>query len=152
LRPNACAVSRLLNPRQEPVGHGVVIYENTLGGRVAVTPWDATVAPTHLTQRQAQFVRLVAWLGRGTSAGRVAGGAWLMPQFFIAKGGWRAIVWNGCPDAVQEMEIEAPGGKGGITSAMHLDAEGGRHPVTVRGRRLLFRTPVMQWECVAING
>ena len=145
------AISRLLNPHQEPVGQGIVVFENALGGRIAVAPRDAAVAPAHFTQRHAQFVRLLAWLGCGKSTGCVAGGAWLMPQFFIADGQWRAIVWNGCPDAIREMEITAPGGKGKAFSAMHLDAEGGLHPAVIKGRHLLFRCPVMQWECMVVN-
>ena len=34
-------VSRLLDPKQREVGHGVVVSENELGGRVAICPWDA---------------------------------------------------------------------------------------------------------------
>ncbi|MEW6287580.1 MAG: hypothetical protein AB1509_15260 [Chloroflexota bacterium] len=83
LAPEAQIVSQLLDPRQNPVGHGAFTFENSLGGRVAVVPWDASVSETPMmdTYRAEQLRALVRWLARDAETGSVSGGAWLVPQF-----------------------------------------------------------------------
>jgi hypothetical protein len=94
-------VSELRDPQQRPVGHGLCLFENALGGRVMSVPWRASdpFYTTSLTvQRWAQMTKALDWLARGRSLGRVEGGAWLVPQFLNGSSVWRGGIWNASPD------------------------------------------------------
>jgi len=67
--PAAREVSLLRGYRWERTGHGIMLFENALGGRVAVLPFDgnerAFTTPSHLNwTRQAQLIDILEWLGR----------------------------------------------------------------------------------------
>ena len=153
--PGARVVSILKNPRHEPVGHGVYVFENSLGGRVGVVPWTALWSgrPMELmlsVQRYAQLQKILAWLGRGGTCGHVTGGAWLTPQFMTDGQLWRGIVWNVNPDAAHELVVHPPSGMGAVTRAVHGDVDGERHGVKVVNNRLTFKKPLHQWETVVL--
>ena len=80
-------ISDLRGPTQQIVGQGAFVYENALGGRVAVVPWDASVDTTPMmdVHRATQIRRIVAWLAGPESAGWVEGGPWLVPQFLRSQ-------------------------------------------------------------------
>ena len=78
LVPGARMISRLRDYHHRPTGHGVIVYENKLGGRTAVVPFDSQattyqiggIPTTPLTSpsfinlaRAAQIVALLDWLG-----------------------------------------------------------------------------------------
>jgi hypothetical protein len=77
--PGARIISRLRDFEGRRTGHGVVLFENSLGGRVAVLPFDGQVrevfslgvgfpplaSPSFLCYtRQAQWRDVLEWLGR----------------------------------------------------------------------------------------
>ncbi|MDD5705208.1 MAG: hypothetical protein PHR35_04740 [Kiritimatiellae bacterium] len=148
-------ISRLLNPTHQRVGHGAYVFENHLGGRVGVVPWSAiwTGAPMeeHMTvQRHAQLEDVLRWLDHGRTCGHVAGGPWLVPQFFTDGSLWRGIIWNIGGDAVREMRVHPPEGMGAIRRAVHCDGQGNRRTAAVRDNVLTFEAPVHQWEAVTV--
>ena len=70
----------------ELLGHGQVIFENSLGGRVAIVPWLANTGlhgtKTEMNvQRATQLAKTLTWLASGNHPGSVEGGPWLIPQF-----------------------------------------------------------------------
>jgi hypothetical protein len=80
----ARAISRLVDPDREPVQPGFVLYENALGGRVAVCPYDICtngVAQWFLNwHRKRQFEGIARWLFRGAVPLMVAGGTYAVPM------------------------------------------------------------------------
>lgn len=155
LLPGAQPVSRLLDPKGREVGHGVVVYENARGGRVAVCPWDANASPDGAggqrnVQRAAQIDRLIAWLARGQRLGRAWGSPWLVSQFLNEGEQWRGVVWNASPDAAPRLHLELPQGMT-LRRAVQIDAAGQRHPAGWDGTTLHLAHLLHQWECVVLT-
>lgn len=72
-RPGAREISRLKGFTGQFTGHGVVLFENNLGGRVAVYPFDpmesavaqGMLSPSFINwTRQAQLKAVLEWLGK----------------------------------------------------------------------------------------
>ena len=174
--PGAHAASEIRGPRQEKIGHGMVVFENSLGGRVAVVPWSVNgLAGTGLdsfagipggptgdlimyTQRAAQINKTVDWLARGKSLGRVERAApaassaapWLVPQFLTDGTIWRGAVWNACSDEISEFRVMRPSGMPPLTSAVQFDARGSRYTARVDGDTVTLPRPLYQWEFVVL--
>jgi len=162
LASGANLVSRLLDPRQNPLGHGAFTFENALGGRVAVVPWDASVSETPMMDayRAEQLRGLVRWLAGGLETGSATGGAWLVSQFLnsplpMGDGpgvrAWRGVIWNACPDELDTFTVQRPAGMPPIQSAFHLLPNGERLPTEVRGNQIHTSRPMHQWEFVVIG-
>ncbi|MCP4639844.1 MAG: hypothetical protein GY851_05400 [bacterium] len=147
---DAQTISVLKNPRQRTVGHGGVVFENRLGGRIATMPWDAS-APTHLcTQRQAQLAKVLSWLNGNAPVTAATGGAWLVPVFMTNGTTWRAAVFNVSPDARTAFALSLPEGSAPAASAVLCTAEGRMVPATIDGSRIQTAEPIRQWECVIV--
>lgn len=144
-------VSILRSPVQERVGHGCVLFENRLGGRVAVCPWDATAGTNLCTQRRAQLARVLDWLGRGVSTGSVEGAAWLTPLFLADGEDWRGAIWNGSPDHRRSFTVTPPDGRDALRAARLCTAEGECIEAQVVRNRVDLPRPMSQWDCVVLN-
>lgn len=143
-------VSILRSPTQQHVGHGGYVFENALGGRVAVMPWDATAGQNLCTQRRAQLAKVIAWVSRRKSCGSVDGAAWLVPQFFTDGKTWRGVIWNASPDARTELAVNLPVGMTPLSHAIQCDADGVRTDATLDGNRIALARPLHQWEFVVV--
>jgi hypothetical protein len=156
LSPHAQVVSVLKDPKKTVVGHGAVIFENELGGRVAVCPWDVNAPEAYggqrNLQRMAQISGLVRYLARRVSLGSVSGAPWLVCQFLTDADLWRGVVWNAGPDEVQRIEISLPAGMPGLREAVQLDAKGQRSTAEWDGETLQLRQPLHQWESLILCG
>lgn len=153
LAPEATLLSRLLDPRQTPIGHGAFTFQNALGGRVAVVPWDTSVSETPMmdSYRADQLRRLIRWLAHDLETGSVSGGAWLIPQFLKDGEIWRAVIWNASPDELDSFTLHCPAAMPQPTQAWHLLPNGERLPVTINGNRVQLSQPMHQWEFVVIG-
>lgn len=179
LAGEAKVASEILNGRTEVVGHGMWVYENARGGRVAVTPHLWSPAPSlgaelaHAagglavemsTQRAGQIRATVDWLNGGAAPGRVTGpawpasdggAAWLVPQFFAdLRGGkrGRAVVWNGSADGVREFTVLPPAGFAVFRQATQVAADGSRLAAAVgRDGRVRLKKPLQTWEYVVLG-
>jgi hypothetical protein len=130
------------------------LFENALGGRVAMAPWRVTdpfYASGLTIQRWGQLTKAVDWLAHGRSLGSVAGGPWLVPQFLTDGSAWRGVVWNASPDALGEFTVRVPEAMGGVRAAMQITAAGGMLPACVEGDRVRTEEPVGQWEFVVLE-
>ena len=147
-------ISDLRNPLQEIVGHGTFIFQNELGGRVAVMPWNASVDSVPLLDihRATQLKRIVAWLAAENKLGWVDGGAWLVPQFLRDNATWRGVVWNASSDEIDTFRIQRPSGMPPIREAWHITPAGKRLPAAVDGDTLRLGQPMHEWECVVLLG
>ena len=154
LQPQAEMISVLRDPQFCEVGHGVVIFENSLGGRVAICPWDVNAPDVFSGQRTiyraVQMQTLVNYLGKESSPGCVSGAPWLVSQFFGDEQRWRGVIWNAHPDAVDEFEVTLPEGMKEIHQAIHINAEGKRRPAKIDQRKIKLDIPLQQWECVIL--
>jgi len=81
---DARTISRLVDPDRDPVQPAFVLYENALGGRVAVCPYDIStygVRQWFLNwHRKRQFEGIARWLFRGAVPLTVAGGTYSVPM------------------------------------------------------------------------
>jgi len=150
LLAGARTVSDLRSPTQMVVGHGLLLFENSLGGRVAIVPWDANGAVEMNVQRAVQLTRTLAWLDPTNSYGWAEGGPWLAPQFMRDGDDWRGVVWNASPDEVQAISVHRPAGMPQPTHAVQLTARGERLPARVEGERVTLERGLGQWECVVL--
>jgi len=150
LRPGARAVSDIRGPEQTVHGHGLVVFENALGGRVALMPWDAHGGVTLNPQRAAQLAKTLAWLDPGQTVGHVTGGAWLVPQFLTDGDIWRAAVWNASPDELETFTVHRPAGLPAPTAATQLTGRGDRLPAEITGNTVRLSRPLYEWECVIL--
>jgi hypothetical protein len=170
LMPGVRVASELVSPTHEVLGHGMTVYENKLGGRVAIVPWIANGAPPAqalssggvpcaaadvlmTTQRAAQLEKVLGWLGKRTWHGSVEGGAYLVPQFLTNGRLCRGAVWNASGDAVTHFVVKLPTGVGDVRTAVQVDAHGIRYQARIAGGRDLTVTlprPLCQWEFVVL--
>ena len=154
LMNGATVVSDLRNPLQEVVGHGAFIFQNELGGRVAVMPWNASVdtVPLMDIHRATQLKRIVAWLAAENKLGWVDGGAWLVPQFLRDSAKWRGVVWNASSDEINTFHIQRPSGMPPIREAWHITPAGKRLAASVDGDTIHLSQPMHEWEFVVALG
>jgi hypothetical protein len=120
----AKTISQVLDAVQGHVAHGAVLFENALGGRVAVTPYDISQQSFWSLQRMAQLRRVLAWLARGKELGRVEGEPWLIPQFLTDGSHFRAVLWNAGFDPVQKVTLHVPNGWPKLAKGLLFSASG----------------------------
>ena len=150
LSEGARAVQDIRNPLNEPVGHGMILFENKVGGRVAIVPWTAMQAVEMTIQRAVQLTKTLNWLDPERSHGWAEGAAWLIPQFLTDGKMWRGVVWNAGPDEVEEFMVHPPADMGKINSATQVNARGERSEAKVDGTRIRLKQPMYQWEFVVL--
>jgi len=150
LMPGTRMVSDLRSPRQNVVGHGLVVFENELGGRVAVVPWSVDNWVPMTLYRAVQLTRTLHWLDPDGAHGWVEGGAWLVPQFLTGGNRWRGVVWNASPDELEEFVVHRPAGMPQPKRAVHVDGRGRRHKAAVRGEKIRLTRPLYEWEFVVL--
>ncbi|MEW6086519.1 MAG: hypothetical protein AB1607_18185 [Chloroflexota bacterium] len=155
-------VSHLLDPLQNVIGHGAFTFENGLGGRISVVPWDASVSETPMMDihRAEQLRRIVRWLAGDLETGSVEGGAWLIPQFLVSPlpvgeglgvRAWRGVVWNASSDELDTFVIHRPAGMPEITQAWHLLPSGKCLSAEVHDDQIILTHPIHQWEFVVLT-
>jgi len=143
-------VSDLRDPKHAVVGHGEVLFENALGGRVAVVPWCVDRGLAISRYRAAQLTATLRWLDPAGATGYVEDSVWMIPQFLTDGKTWRAVVWNGSPDAVGRLTLHRPAGMPAATTAVHINAFGTRRDATIEGECIILATPLHQWESVVL--
>ena len=152
--------SDIRGPKQDVVGHGLVLFENELGGRVAVVPWMVDLPGPRDSfmsdgidmnvQRAAQLNAVVAYLDCDKSCGHVSGGPWLTPQFLTDGHVWRGVVWNGSPDAVDTFTVHWPAAMPQPSHAVHVNGQGQRADATIDGHVVRLPRPMYQYEYVVL--
>lgn len=151
LMPGVQVASDVRGPTQNVVGHGLTLFENALGGRVAVVPWDANRGAAVMNvQRAVQLTKTLDWLARGQPRGSAAGGPWLVPQFLTDGRLWRGVVWNASPDEIAGFEVTLPRGMPVPAAAVQVDAHGRRYNARFAGGRVILDRPMHQWEFVVL--
>jgi hypothetical protein len=148
--PGARVASRIVDGGGHPVGPGLVLHRNALGGRVAVCPWPATTAVRMTPQRAAQLSAAVDWLGAGTHA-RVSGGPWLVPQVLTDGARWRLVVWNAGPDEVDTVTVRLPAGMPAPAGGVQITARGEQLPIGYADGVLDLHRPLGQWEFAVLT-
>jgi hypothetical protein len=145
-------ISDLRGPTQQVVGRGAFVTENTLGGRVAVVPWDASVDTTPMmdVHRATQIRRIIAWLADSEPVGWVEGGPWLAPQFLRFGATWRGAIWNASPDEVSTIHAHLPAGMPPITAAWHLTPAGERLAARIDRDTIHLARPMHEWELMVV--
>lgn len=149
--PGVRFASDLRGPKNDVVGHGLALFENALGGRVAVVPWDANVAASPTPQRVAQLMGIQRFLDPQHSAGRVEGGAWLVSQFLTDGNAWRTVVWNASPDELDTFTVFPPAGMPDPRQATHVTGRGERLPAQLTGNTVTLARPLYEWEFVVLE-
>jgi hypothetical protein len=150
LAPGARAVSELRSPTQKVVGHGLTVFENSLGGRVAVVPWNANSHVIMTTQRAGQLRKVLAWLDRKNNYGWVDSKGWLVPQFLTDGRKWRGVIWNGGADDVKRFDIHLPHGMKKPKHIVQVDAHGKRSESRLTGNTVKLKHPLHEWEFVVL--
>ena len=144
-------MSDIRGPRQNVVGHGLVLFENELGGRVAVVPWQVDAGWSLTTYRATQLTRTLDWLDPQRTHGRVEGGAWLVPQFLTDGTRFRGVVWNASSDALIQMTVHRPPTFPEFRRAVQVDARGALNEAVVAAGVVHLAKPMMQWEFVVLS-
>ncbi|MHC4713231.1 MAG: hypothetical protein ACYTAN_08175 [Planctomycetota bacterium] len=150
LLDGARAASQLLSPRWEVVGHGLVAFENDLGGRVAIVPWSANAPVMMNIQRVLQLQKTLLWLDPENHFGWVDGGAWLFPQFLTDGKLWRGVVWNGGGDEVEAITVHTPATMPAPQEIVQVDAHGRRHDCRFENGVVGLNRPLYTWEYVLL--
>ena len=138
LLPDARCISNVHAFDGTPVGHGIVLYENELGGRTAVVPYDGqqgAIANAMFTSvsRQKQFDAIVHYLNRDAAPhGKVIDAPNAM--ILVAQQDNQRIVAvaNFWPDTIENLTVELG----------HLDAPPGE---------IEMLDPTGQWQSVAAD-
>lgn len=151
LADGARAVSEIRGPTQNTIGHGLVVYNNDLGGRVAVYPWDASNGVFMTAQRAGQFAKLMNWLDPANTRGHVESDAWVVPQFLTDGKQWRGVIWSSSHDDVDQLDVRLPAGMPRPTSVVHVAADSTRHELAFVDGHIAFDAPLRSWEFVVLS-
>jgi hypothetical protein len=159
LAEQARLISVLLDPAENRVGHGGWVYENSLGGCVAVVPWAALPGsnpfegiPPLCVQREVQLAKVIDWLTRHQSIGRACGHPWLISQFLHDGDAWRAVIWNGSPDPISTFQMDWPTGMKRIEQALHGQVDKCAFgEVSVCGQTIHTARPMRQWDFIMLS-
>jgi hypothetical protein len=143
-------VQDIRSATNQPIGHGMILFENEAGGRVAIVPWQAMQEVDMNIQRAVQLTKTLNWLDPERSHGWAEGAAWLVPQFLAEGARWRGVVWNAGPDEVESFTVHPPAAMGKVTSAIHVSARGERIEAKVDGDSVRLPQPMYQWEFVVL--
>jgi hypothetical protein len=90
-QPTARPISRVVDSDGRFMAHGIVLFENPLGGRVCTVPYDCAgtdpdtykKGPSsffYSESRKTQMRRIIAWLGRGLPPLTVEANGWTLPH------------------------------------------------------------------------
>ncbi len=142
--------SDLRSPTQQVVGHGRILFENELGGRIAIVPWSADGAVLTSVQRTAQLAKVLTYLDPLNHYGWAEGGPWLVPQFLTDARMWRGVVWNSSPDELAEVIVHRPAAMPAPASAVQVNSRGERTPASICGDRVRLQHPLHQWEFLVL--
>jgi hypothetical protein len=126
LKPGARAVSMLVNSDREPVMPGFVLYENNLGGRVALCPYDIGVGMRRWFMnwlRKRQMLGVLNWLFRGKLPLKVEGGTYALPILTQYRSVVLVSVLNLSTDDWPAVCIELHDERG-LSKALALNASG----------------------------
>ena len=143
--------SDLRDPKQQTVGHGLILFHNELGGRVATVPWNADNTVVMNVQRAAQLRKTLQFLDSANTYGCVDGGPWLIPQFLTNGSQWRGVIWNAGSDAVEKVSVEFPEGMPTPQSIVHVNARGDRMANVMVGDIVQLIEPMHQWEFIILR-
>lgn len=121
LHDGARAISRLVDPDTKPICDFAAVFENSLGGRVAVLPLDinAAMGPALLNHyRRMQIRAILDWLGRGKLPAAVEGGVYplayrmdfddriMLGVFNLSHDNWPQVAWDICLEGKQVKTVE----------------------------------------------
>ncbi len=143
-------ISHLTGYESEPRGHGVVLFENALGGRIIVVPYDGQApqciamgmefspfeSPSFLClTRAAQLRSAIEWAHRGPLPLSVVGQPMVYP--FLAKQPNRLFIAavNLSPDAANDLVFRIPADKRAVTRLQVLTPAG--HWRSLRGAEIM---------------
>lgn len=135
LAPGARPISRIVDTDGDFLYHGVVLYENELGGRVATFPHfcDAAVpdqkgpdSPFYSPYRRQQLQALIPWLGQGPAPLVVQTRAWTLPHRADGDGRIGLAVMNINSDTWQTVRMSCATAAN-IHAITWLDINGIRH-------------------------
>ena len=158
----ARVISALRGYDKGQAGHGIVLFENELGGRVAVLPYDSQneilslgayqsmCSPSFVCcSRQAQLRAVLEWLNRGPLPLFVPKAPSIYPLLIRQNKRRIVAVLNLLPDRVEDLTLElgAPGFE--LTEVRHLQRDGQWASVSHaaiepadRDGRVIVRTPI----------
>ena len=111
---------------------GAILFENTLGGRVAVQPLDLSegAGPSLFkASRPRQLATIVRWLGRGALPLWVQGGPYLLARRWDQPGRTTVAVINGSLDSVDALHLILSEPNGGVTSVRVCTSAQGWQPI-----------------------
>jgi len=115
----ARVISQILDPDLKPVFPGAVIYENTLGGRVAVYPEDfssvfnadpckkGTASAFYSEYRRMQMQAVIKWLAKDSVPMMVRANGWILPHRSDMKDKTALAAMNINTDNWDKVKIEA---------------------------------------------
>lgn len=110
-RKGAQEWSIIITPERKRFGAGIVVYKNTLGGRVVTFAMANPACLPRNYQRQTIIQKAIDFLAKGKFASAfVTGGANLMPIHFEREGKHFVVILNGSPDVAKPI-IEMNGVK-----------------------------------------
>ncbi len=161
LHKGARAISRLVNPDNKPICDFVAVFENSLGGRVAVLPLDINVAmaPALLNHyRRAQVRAILDWLSRGRLPAAVEGGVYplayrmdfadrvMLGVFNLSHDDWPNVTWDICLEGKKAKSVQILGADGtwraSGAKSEKCEQVGSRLRITTAGE-LSFRRPLI---------
>jgi len=148
--PNAIEASSLADPHGRRVGHGVIVYENALGGRTGIVPYMANGRMDMYVQRAVNLRKVVQFLACGRTTGQVIADERLVVQFLNDRKIFRTVVWNAGADPCASFEVIAPEGWASLGEAFHMTDTAEIIPIQHDAGRFVLDRPVRQWERIVI--
>jgi len=136
LDPACREISELRSYANARTGHGIILFENELGGRVAVLPYDGQTAmsPVYFNSfgREAQFDAIIRWLSRGAGpCARVIGAANAVPLLACREDDIILAVLNLGSDPIEPLTVALSGNLTAPLSVEHLDNAGRWQPLEI---------------------
>ena len=159
--PEARVASMICDYGGKRTGHGLMLFENELGGRVAVLPYDSQLEPFSLGEshqalcspsfmsfsRQAQLKAVLEWLNRGPVPLFVPRAPSCYPMLIRQPDRLIVSVTNFLPDPIENLALELAEPGLTLETVRHLGEDGSwatvQNVVFERNNvRLVLQTPL----------
>lgn len=137
VNPNAQQISSVTDNSRKPIAPGVILYENSLGGKIAVLPFvmeptDEYMAHFMCYHRLFMFKRVFDWMNAGAIPLIVEDPSIFAVQVWDDGRRLTACLTNMSYDIAESITVRFGGQKIVASTAMYLDDSGNLVPLEIR--------------------
>lgn len=147
----AHTVSELLDGDANLVGHGPVVFDNALGGRVAVTLRDVHQTKRFTLWDADQLQHLIRHVDRQKRIGSITATPHTLGLYLSDGREWRVAIWNASDDHCESIVLNRPASCPEFTQAWHVRENGVIESASIANDRITTNNAVRRWDMLFLE-